>query len=60
MASSNQELVSAVNAALEDLKSSGSYQELYDSWFNVDETASNPTDPITPPQDQGTYLKGAE
>lgn len=60
VASSNQELVSAVNAALEDLKSSGSYQELYDSWFNVDETASNPTDPITPPQDQGTYLKGAE
>lgn len=60
VASSNQELVAAVNTALETLKSSGVYQEIYDSWFNVDEVVTNPTDPITPPQDQSTYLKGSE
>lgn len=60
VASSNEKLCSAINAALESLESSGVYQELYDSWFNVDETTSNPTDPITPRQDQGTFLKGSE
>lgn len=60
VASDNPQLVTAVNEALAAIKESGAYQELYDSWFNVDETESNPANPTTPPQDQSTYLKGAE
>lgn len=56
---SNPGLANALNEALTKLKESGRYQEIYDSWFNVDETSSNPEDPVTPPQDQPGYVKGA-
>ena len=59
MSQSNPGLANALNEALTKLKESGRYQEIYDSWFNMDETSSNPGDPVTPPQDQPGYVKGA-
>lgn len=59
VSSDNPKLAAAINEALAKLKESGRYQEIYDTWFNVDETSSNPDDVRIPPQDQAGFVKGA-
>lgn len=58
VAAGNEKLAEAINGALAKLKESGRYQEIYDSWFNMDESSSNPDNPTTPPQDQAGFVKG--
>ena len=58
LAPGNTSLRDAINSALADLKENGTYQALYDEWFNTT-SVDTTTESRTPEQGAPGYAKGA-